>query len=155
MNIEVHPLTKDRWTDLVELFGRPGASIVRGCWCMYYRKTGPSGIGPGQANRTAMKSLVDGGSVPGLIGYQDGTPVGWVSLGPREDYPKLQRSPVMKPVDDTPVWSIICFFVDSRYGEQEGRPRDRGAGRPAEGRRVIERATSMACVTWVVRSASP
>jgi GNAT superfamily N-acetyltransferase len=32
--------------------------------------------------------------------------------GPREDYSKLRRSPVMKPVDDRPVWSIVCFFVD-------------------------------------------
>jgi GNAT superfamily N-acetyltransferase len=59
-----------------------------------------------------MKALVDGGNVPGLIGYEDGVPVAWVSLGPREDYPKLRRSPVMKPVDDRPVWSIVCFFVD-------------------------------------------
>jgi ribosomal protein S18 acetylase RimI-like enzyme len=38
--------------------------------------------------------------------------VAWVSLGPREDYAKLRRSPIMKPVDDRPVWSIVCFFVD-------------------------------------------
>jgi GNAT superfamily N-acetyltransferase len=114
MKLEVHPLTKDRWADLVELFGRHGASIVRGCWCMYYRKTGASGVGPGEANRKALKSLVDRGYVPGLIGYQGGRPVGWVSLSPREDYPRLERSPVMKPVDDKQVWSIICFFVDSR-----------------------------------------
>ena len=50
--------------------------------------------------------------VPGLIGYEDGVPVAWVSLGPREDYAKLRRSSVMKPVDDRPVWSIVCFFVD-------------------------------------------
>jgi GNAT superfamily N-acetyltransferase len=82
---------------------------------MYYRRSGgPSGVGPGEANKRAMKSLVDGGYVPGLIGYEDGSPVGWVSLGPREDYAKLRRSPVMKPVDDKPVWSIVCFFVDRR-----------------------------------------
>jgi GNAT superfamily N-acetyltransferase len=52
--------------------------------------------------------------VPGLIGYEDGVPVAWVSLGPREDYAKLRRSPVMKPVDDRPVWSIVCFFVDRK-----------------------------------------
>jgi GNAT superfamily N-acetyltransferase len=114
VKLDVHPVTKDRWSDLVELFGRPGASIARGCFCMYYRKTGGSGIGPGAENRRAMKSLVDRGIVPGLIGYQDGRPVGWISLGPRESYPKLQRSPVMKPIDNKPAWSIICFFVDSK-----------------------------------------
>jgi ribosomal protein S18 acetylase RimI-like enzyme len=114
MRLDVRPLTKSRWKDLVELFNRPGASIVRGCWCMYYRKTGGSGVGAGAGNRAAMKSLVDGGRIPGLIGYQDGNPVAWLSLGPRDDYAKLQRSPVMKPVDQKPVWSIVCFFVDSR-----------------------------------------
>jgi GNAT superfamily N-acetyltransferase len=59
-----------------------------------------------------MKALVDRGSAPGLIGYEDGVPVAWVSLGPRDDYPKLRRSPIMKAVDDRPVWSIVCFFVD-------------------------------------------
>jgi GNAT superfamily N-acetyltransferase len=114
MKLDVRPLTKDRWEDLVELFNRPGASIVRGCWCMYYRKSGQSGVGPGAANKRALRSLVDGGCVPGLIGYEEGRPVGWISLGPREDYEKLRRSPVMKPVDDKPVWSIVCFFVDKR-----------------------------------------
>jgi ribosomal protein S18 acetylase RimI-like enzyme len=111
MKLETLPLTKSRWPDLVELFNRPGASIVRGCWCMYYRKSGASG-GPGAVNKRAMKSVVDRGEVPGLIGYEEGRPVGWVSLGPREEYEKLRRSPVMKPVDDKPVWSIVCFFVD-------------------------------------------
>ena len=80
---------------------------------MYYRKSGGhGGVGPAAQNKKALKSLVDRGYVPGLIGYEDGRPVGWISLSPREDYPKLQRSPVMKPVDHKPVWSIVCFFVD-------------------------------------------
>ncbi|MDP8956492.1 MAG: GNAT family N-acetyltransferase [Actinomycetota bacterium] len=113
MKVDVRPLTKSRWRDVEELFSRPGASIPRGCWCMYYRKTGGhGGVGPAAENKKGLKSLVDRGYVPGLIGYHDGRPVGWISLSPREDYPKLQRSPVMKPVDDKPVWSIVCFFVD-------------------------------------------
>ncbi|HEV8421041.1 MAG TPA: GNAT family N-acetyltransferase [Actinomycetota bacterium] len=114
MKLEVRPLSKDTWKDLVELFGRPGGSIVRGCWCMYYRRSGQSGVGPGEQNKKALRSLVNSGYVPGLIGYEDGSPVGWISLSPREDYAKLRRSPVMKPVDDKPVWSIVCFFVDRR-----------------------------------------
>ena len=101
-------MTADRWPDLVELFDRP---VARTCFCMYYRKTGEA-TGVGAVNRLAMQALVEEGTVPGLIGYDDGVPVAWVSLGPREEYPKLRRSPVMKPVDERPVWSIICFFVD-------------------------------------------
>jgi GNAT superfamily N-acetyltransferase len=110
MAFEAHPVTRERWLDLVELFDRP---IVRTCFCMFYRKTGEA-TGVGEQNRRAMKDLVDRGTVPGLIGYENGIPVAWVSLGPREDYAKLRRSPIMKPVDDRPVWSIVCFFVDSK-----------------------------------------
>ena len=49
--------------------------------------------------------------MPGLIGYRDGKPVAWVSVGPREQYHKLAKSPVMKPVDDKPVWSVVCFYT--------------------------------------------
>ncbi len=116
--IDVRPLTRDRFADLVELFERPGASIARGCYCMYYRRSGehvpPRGITRSQANKRDLEALVDRGTVPGLLAYDDGRPVGWVSLGPREDYAKLARSPVMKPVDDQPVWSIVCFFVDAK-----------------------------------------
>ena len=115
MKLDVRPLTKDRWGDLVQLFGRPGGSIVRGCWCMFYRRSGGGGgVGRGEENRAALRALVNAGRVPGLIGYADGTPVGWISLAPREEYEKLRRSPVMKPVDDKSVWSIVCFFVDKQ-----------------------------------------
>jgi hypothetical protein len=80
---------------------------------MYYRRSGASAAS-GKTNRKALKSLVDRGYVPGLIGYEHGRPVGWISLGAREDYKKLKRSPVIKPVDDKSVWSIVCFFVDPK-----------------------------------------
>jgi GNAT superfamily N-acetyltransferase len=115
------PLTPETWADLEELFGLPGGSIVRGCWCMFYRRTGtsPGHDGPPgsikAANKQAMCDLVGSGVVPGLIGYSDGAPAGWISLGPREEYLKLRRSPVMKPVDDTPVWSVVCSYVARPY----------------------------------------
>lgn len=108
MAFEAHPATAERWPDLVELFDRP---VARTCFCMYYRKTGGA-TGVGAVNRQQMQALVEQGTVPGLIGYVDGVPVAWVSLGPRDGYPKLRRSPVMRPVDERPVWSIVCFFVD-------------------------------------------
>jgi ribosomal protein S18 acetylase RimI-like enzyme len=108
MAFEAHPVARDRWPDLVELFDRP---IVRTCFCMFYRKTGEN-TGVGRENRRQMQSLVEADTVPGLIGYEDGVPVAWVSLGPRKDFAKLRRSPIMKPVDDRSVWSIVCFFVD-------------------------------------------
>jgi GNAT superfamily N-acetyltransferase len=29
----------------------------------------------------------------------------------REEFPTLGRSRILKPVDDQPVWSVVCFFV--------------------------------------------
>jgi GNAT superfamily N-acetyltransferase len=110
---ETSPLTPETWSDLEDLFALPGGSIVRGCWCMFYRKTGQVSVSAaaGTTNKEQFCSLVESGVQPGLVGYLGGEPVGWISLGPREDYLKLKRSPVMKPVDDTPVWSIVCTYV--------------------------------------------
>ena len=87
---------------------------------MYYRRSGPRAPPPAgktvsQANRLDLKRLVDAGEFTGLIAYRARTPVGWLSLGPRAGYAKLRRSSVMKPVDDEPVWSIICFVVPAEY----------------------------------------
>jgi GNAT superfamily N-acetyltransferase len=114
----VRPLTTDTWTDLEELFGLPGGSIVRGCWCMFYRRTGKQATASKADNKGQLRELVDGGTVPGLVGYLGGSPVGWISLGPREDYLKLQRSPVMKPVDDAEVWSVVCTYVAKTHRGQ-------------------------------------
>jgi GNAT superfamily N-acetyltransferase len=121
--LEVRPLTPSRWPDLEAIFEARGCSVARGCWCMFYRVSGSgpapvSGAARTRARRAALKALVDCGRPPGLIGYRGRTPVGWVSIGPRRDYAKLQRSPVMKPVDDLPVWSIVCFVVPAQYRGQ-------------------------------------
>ena len=118
MKLTVAPLTPDRWPDLEAIFNARGCSVARGCWCMAYRRSGsreplPRGMARAQANRAGLKTLVDAGNPPGLIGYRGKLPVGWVSIGPRAEYAKLKRSPVMKPVDDKPVWSVICFVVPS------------------------------------------
>ncbi|CAN5705299.1 GNAT family N-acetyltransferase [soil metagenome] len=113
MRFDVRPLTAETWAGLAELFGQPGGSRVRGCWCMYYRRSGPVGVNQAAApeNKRQLRGLVEAGVVPGLVGFLDDRPVGWISLGPRADYAKLRRSPIMKPVDDADVWSIVCTFV--------------------------------------------
>lgn len=123
MSIVVHPLSAERWPDLESIFNAKGCSIARGCWCMYYRLSGKDTLtqpGASQAAnaKAALKKLASQGPPPGLIGYRGQTPVGWVALGPREDFAKLARSPVMQPVDDKPVWSIVCFVVPAAYREQ-------------------------------------
>ena len=67
--------------------------------------------GKGARNRRAMKRIVDSGEAPGLLAYSGGVPVAWCALAPRDRYPRLARSRVLAPVDDRPVWSVVCFFV--------------------------------------------
>jgi hypothetical protein len=111
MKLTVAPLTPDRWSDLEAVFNAKGCSVARGCWCMAYRLSGsreplPPRMTRSQANRAGLKALVAAGNPPGLIGYRGKVPVGWVSIGPREEYAKLRRSPVMKAVDEQSVWSV-------------------------------------------------
>lgn len=68
--------------------------------------------GGGRANRDAMRAIVDGGRVPGLLAYLGERPVGWVSVAPREEFGRVERSRVLRPVDDRPAWAVVCFFVD-------------------------------------------
>ena len=133
MTFDIQPLTPGRWSDLETIFEARGCSVARGCWCMYYRISGKETgfTRPGDAqrerSRQALKAMAGDDPPPGLIGYRDGVPVGWISLGPRADYAKLARSPTMKAVDDRPVWSIVCFVVPSEYRKQ-GVARDLLAG---------------------------
>jgi ribosomal protein S18 acetylase RimI-like enzyme len=122
MKLDIRPLTPDRWDDLETVFRARGCSVARGCWCMYYRRSGtwspPSGLSRAEGNRRALQALAESGPAPGLIGYRDGQPVGWVSLAPREAFAKLARSQVMKPVDERAVWSVICFVVPAEFRGQ-------------------------------------
>ncbi len=87
---------------------------------MYFRKTGSGSTGTSQAagNKEQLHNLVCQGTTPGLVGYLDDVPTGWISLGPREDYLKLRRSPIRKPVDDAAVWSVVCTYVDKAHRGQ-------------------------------------
>lgn len=74
--------------------------------------------GKGDANRAAMRALVEAGREPGILLYKDGLPIGWCSLAPRAEYVALARSRVWAPVDDSPVWSVSCFFVAKGHRNQ-------------------------------------
>lgn len=67
--------------------------------------------GKGKENRRAFRDLVLNGERPGVLGYIDRKPVAWCAVAPRGCYVFLERSRVLKPVDDEPVWSVSCLFV--------------------------------------------
>lgn len=69
----------------------------------------------GHAALQMHKSIVDSGTVTGLLAYLEGEVVGWVAVEPRGAYVKLAHSRVLKPVDDQPVWSVTCFYVAKKH----------------------------------------
>jgi ribosomal protein S18 acetylase RimI-like enzyme len=121
--LEIHPVTADRWEDMVELFERRGPrggsrnAPACGCWCMYWRDRS---VAHGAPKKRRMAALVRSGRVPGLLAYDDGSPIGWISISPREEFGALLASPQYRPRDeDEGVWSIVCFTID-RYARQRG-----------------------------------
>lgn len=69
----------------------------------------------GELNKREFHSIVGAGQAPGLLAYVDGQPAGWCSVQPRDVFPRLDRSRLLKRVDDQPVWSVVCFFVAKPY----------------------------------------
>jgi len=113
-NLEFYPLTHERWVGLEKLFGKQGA--CGGCWCMWWRlKRSQFMQQRGEGNKKALKSIVDSGEIPGILAYANGEPIAWCSVAPREAYSALERSRVLKRVDNRPVWSIVCFFVTKPF----------------------------------------
>ncbi len=124
--IEIHPVTADRWADLVDLFERRGPRggqpVSSGCWCMFWRLEGRRfdefwgrGSDRGAGNKAEMRSLVEQDREPGLLAYVDGVPAGWCSVAPREEFARLERSRTLARIDDEPVWSIVCFYIHGHY----------------------------------------
>ena len=111
MTLEIQPLTPKRIADLATLFDQGGDP--KWCWCSYFRIRGRDWTNATAAeNREVLATAARRRDhAPGLVAYDEETVVGWVSLGPREDYERLAFSRVLAPIDEAPVWSIVCFVV--------------------------------------------
>jgi GNAT superfamily N-acetyltransferase len=113
--LSFEPLTKKNWNKFVQLFGDKGA--CGNCWCMYYRLS-KADFNEGKAedgNKNAMKEIVWGGHPAGIMALFDGQPIAWAAFAPREDFIKLAKSRVHKPIDNNRIWSIPCFFIDKNF----------------------------------------
>jgi GNAT superfamily N-acetyltransferase len=112
--ITCHPLTPDRWDDFEKLFGEKGA--CGGCWCMYWRLRRPDFMtGKGESNKNSMHDMVRKGHTTGFLMYADKQAVGWCAVAPRNEFPVLSNSRILKPVDEELVWSIVCFYIDRKF----------------------------------------
>jgi len=108
------PVTKNNWKDFEQLFGEKGACA--GCWCMYWRvKSSVWEKQKGDKNKRSMKKIIFSGTIPGIIAYYNNEPVGWCSVALREEFSRLENSRILNPVDEKPVWSVVCFFINKKY----------------------------------------
>ena len=118
MTWETHPGTPDRFEDFADVVN-PNRRASH-CWCLAHRLPASQGEELGRGSRErAMRSLCEREHPPGVVTSSDGVPVGWCSIGPRADNPKqLAASRLIRPVDDLPVWSIICVVVRGGHRRQ-------------------------------------
>jgi GNAT superfamily N-acetyltransferase len=114
---EFYPADKGRWKDVEKLFGARGA--CGGCWCMTWRlHTKEFNEKKGEGNKKLLKKIIYRGDEPGIIAYVGGVPAGWCAAAPREVYVKLEKSKVLRPLDDKRVWSVSCLFIGKEFRRQ-------------------------------------
>lgn len=113
------PLTPDLWADFEVVMGPQGACY--GCWCTYFRMSAAERKEASAAEKKAfMQARVERQPPPGVIGYIDGEPFGWVQVGPRADVPNwnsprtLSRPLNEADANDPQVWAVSCFMMTNR-----------------------------------------
>ena len=116
----VRPITRSRFADVEALFQTD--SIMRSCWDIWprydtkeRRALQERGTSWSETNHRLLRTLAARRRAPGLLAYLDGEPVGFISLGPRTEMHRVDRSRTSPPVDDVPVWVVPCFFVHKQH----------------------------------------
>lgn len=117
MTWETHPVTPDRFEDFADVVNR--SRRANHCWCLSHRLRAAEieELGGGSREQ-AMRALCEREHPPGVVTYRDGEPVGWCNIGPRTEITRLDRSKLMPPTDDLPVWSIVCVIVRAGHRRQ-------------------------------------
>jgi GNAT superfamily N-acetyltransferase len=110
MAFDTRPVTPDRVADFAAV-ANPNRRPSH-CWCLSHRLSAREITELGGGSReAAFRALCHRENPPGVIGYDDGEPVGWCSIGPRSENTRLTQSRLIRPLDDMAVWSIICVVI--------------------------------------------
>lgn len=113
-SLRIEPLTEPQIEDFAAVVNPNHRQ--KHCWCLSHRLSAQEIRERGGEDRyEAMCSLAREKIAPGVIAYLGDQPVGWCSISPRAQIPKLENSKLIRPVDDLMVWSIICMVVRGGY----------------------------------------
>ncbi len=114
--LTVRPLNSNDWPDIERLFGPNGA--CGGCWCMSWRVPRGGKLweeSKGDPNKRAFRELITEGKVHGALAFADGEPIGWCCVGPRGDFPRLERTRALATSWKESTWSVTCFYIKSKW----------------------------------------
>ncbi|WP_420629461.1 GNAT family N-acetyltransferase [Candidatus Leptofilum sp.] len=115
--LEFHPVTVARWSHLEAFFKANGNPNY--CWCMRWRlRSGDFGKENAAGRKRKFAALVEQDVPVGILAYHEGRVVGWCSISLRENFEGLERSRILKRVDEKPVWSVTCFFIARQFRGQ-------------------------------------
>jgi GNAT superfamily N-acetyltransferase len=113
MSFRIEKVTSNLLDDMAKLFSTDRST--NDCWCMWFiipvkefHEAGSAG------NRAKFCQLVASSDLPvGLLAYQDGEPVGWCAVGPRERYARAIKTSTYRggEAEDGDIWLVPCFFV--------------------------------------------
>lgn len=107
--MEIRPLSAATWPALGQLFA---TGDPKWCWCMFWRKPGSNWSNTtAEDNRASLEALAGDDPAPGLVALREGVAVGWVGLGPRSSFGRLERSRTIPQLPGDDVWAVNCFVV--------------------------------------------
>jgi len=110
-------VTAERFDDFADVINRNRRG--NHCWCLSHRLQPAEIDRLGEGSREqAMRRLCEREHPPGVVCYRDDEPVGWCNIGPRTEITRLARSRLIRPIDDLPVWSIVCIVVRAGHRRQ-------------------------------------
>jgi hypothetical protein len=104
-----------QWPDVERLFGMRGEPSR--CWCRFFALTGAEwNASTPQDRKTQLREKFDGAApAPGVLAFRDGEPVGWCAVEPRDCYPRILRSQVLKAAGPADLYqgTLLLFLAAS------------------------------------------
>ena len=107
------PVTAATVGDFEALFGAKGGP--NWCWCMAWRATSAEiKDAKSPERKKQMLGRINDGIPVGLIAYDDGQPMGWVSVAPKATFQKGLGG----EAEADKVWSLTCLWIARSHRKQ-------------------------------------